>query len=343
MSMNMIRSFGLAAVCALVMACGGDEEKDAEKCPATFVAGQTQVCACGDAGAGIQTCLDDGNLTECDCTGGGGTAGTTAGTTGTAGTTAGTTGTGVAGTTGTTAGTGASNVDGGTAGSGETPDGGGGGDTDGGGSGGGDKPKDDGTQLSTCGASNPCEGDLTCYTANATSVGYCTTTCTVDDDCKDLSGATYTCSSGGECRIACDGVDDDSCPADMNCTEVMGGFRCLYDEKDVGDGKAKIFEECTVAGDCSGDLVCYNPIPQGAPLPGGSSYTGHCAQPCAENSECTDEPSSGTAMLGCSTSSGACRLTCGGGGGGGGGTCPDGMTCVPGINRCAYADSTGGI
>jgi hypothetical protein len=326
----------LAGLTLLFWGCGGDDTETAEKCAAGTVAGAVVDCACdGDAGVkGMQTCQDDGFLSSCDCSGG--AAGTNAGTAGTNGGTAGTN-SGTAGTTSGTAGTTS-----GTAGTASDDDAGvvvppvdGGAQTD-------TKPPSDGSQLSTCTTGGTaCMGDLGCYTASiAGGVGYCTTTCTMDTDCAALTGATYTCSAaavggglpggGGGigntryCRIACTGVDDTSCPANMACIDAdgAGSFRCLYDAKDLGTGDVAIYGKCSVSGDCAGENVCY-----------GSSQisSGFCAQPCQMDTDCTEMAATGDITPTCSTNSSACRLQCGQGD-----TCPDGMACNQ-LGRCGYA------
>ena len=340
------------ALFMLALGCG-DDAKPKVKCPAGVVAGTVQACTCGDSGIGTQTCAMDLTLTDCICIAGG-TAGTTAGAT------AGTTGVGVAGTTA-TSGTGGSDEDGGTSTAGTS---GGTSGTSGGTAGTGatgpKQPPADGSQGSSCTmGGTACDGDLTCYTANATPVGFCTAKCTTDDDCKDIKGGTYTCSSpaglGGvqACRASCTGLDDKSCPEFMSCTPVTGGFRCLYDAKDVGPvGTAKRWAKCASTSDCSGDLVCYTPPTSGG-FPGGTAYLGFCTSSCTTADDCKDNPPTGTATAGCSTTTSQCRLICSaggggfpGGGGGGAVTCPDGMVCANPAgtgSRCMYEDTGGGI
>jgi hypothetical protein len=357
MSMRTIFSLGVllvSAVSAFAAVGCGDDGKAKEKCPAETVANETVPgCSCGDAGTiGVQTCQMDGFLSECNCAGGAGVAGVTGGTAGTIG---GTSGTGsTAGTGSGVSGVGGTEDDGGVPG-GES--GTGGGDTAGtGGSTKPEQPKADGTELAACDplAADSCDGDLICYSAvGATTVGFCTATCTNDDDCTSL-GAEFTCStaSGGglpgggggtqSCRQTCTGEDDKSCPEFMSCMAVQGGFRCLYDEKDVGSGDKKIWEKCEVTGDCSGDLTCY-------PVIGSSAYQGFCTQPCTEAADC-GTPTSGDVEPHCGSSR-VCSLDCGSGSPiGDDKACPTGMVCgMIGVGplaakRCLYeATSSGGI
>lgn len=219
------------------------------------------------------------------------------------------------------------------------------------------KPATDGTQFAACDPDDDasCGNDLACYTADgATPVGYCTKTCTMDTDCTAL-GASFSCSSATQavptqyCRSTCAGADDDSCPAMMSCLQVTGGFRCLYDTKDLGSGTAAAWHKCEISGDCTGELVCY---PEGAATQGGATYAGACTGTCTMDEDCTNVPTTGNVTPTCGGGSN-CVLNCGAANPGGApapdaGTlvCPDGMECASlgaGRMRCMYIDTTGGI
>jgi hypothetical protein len=311
-------------------------------------------CAFVSLAWGASACGDDKKKDDCpdgaicDDGGSGGTAGSGTAGSGTAG--SGTAGSGTAGSG--SAGTGSAGT--GSAGTGSAGTGSAGTGSAGTGSAAVDKPKADGSELASCDpdAAMACTGELACYdAANATSVGFCTKTCTQDTDCSSL-GASFTCSSptgqaGTQyCRQSCTGEDDTSCPMYMACLPVQGGFRCLYDEKDVGTGTGKAWDECEQSGDCEGELVCY---PSGAQGFGGTRYAGACTKACLEDADC-DAPSTGNVVPSCG-GGGNCVLDCAPAGGGmgaadGGTTCPEGMDCANlggGRMRCMYVDTTGGV
>ncbi len=352
--------FALSIVSAV--GCGSNSPAKRDKCPAGTAANQpVPGCLCGDAGIkGVQTCGTDGFLSICVC--GGGSSGNGGGSGDGA---SGSNSAGNAGSTGGGSGTTASGDDGGVAGKG------GGSGTSGGAGGGGagsgspapTKPPADGSQLAACdpASSTSCTAPLSCYTANnATPVGFCTKTCTMNSDCTAL-GSMFTCSTatgvgfpgggGGTqyCRQACSGLDDTSCPQFMSCKAVQGGYRCLYDQKDVGKGNVAEWKACTGSGDCTGDLICFGGGVLTGTGPGGMSYQGFCTQPCKATADCTDTPPTGDVKADCNTAVGECRLNC---------TrmlgqtkkCPDGMTCAAilgtggGAMRCVYsATSSGGV
>ncbi|HEX2675973.1 MAG TPA: hypothetical protein VHM19_05020, partial [Polyangiales bacterium] len=213
------------------------------------------------------------------------------------------------------------------------------------------KPANDGTKLAACDPRDmmSCGMDLSCYTAGgATQVGFCTTACTMDSDCTAL-GSAFTCSTTAQqgmmnyCRQTCTGTDDKSCPMYMSCTQVQGGFRCLYDAKDLGSGTGGEWDKCQISGDCTGDLTC-----TGGRQSQFGNYFGACTSPCMMDADCKNAPSTGTIKPTCQAAgpggSGHCTLRCtptlngsgGTGGSGSGGTggsgaaaeCPDGMSCA---------------
>jgi hypothetical protein len=295
---------------------------------------------CGDAAVGIQTCQANQTLTACNC-GAAGTAGTEAN----GGTLdgGGPGGGGKTGGSGTSGGTGASTGD--DAGTVEPmlndagmpvtkPV----------------KAATDGTQGAACTDSTDCTDSRKCYNASgATPVGYCTSTCTDDSDCTGL-GDSFACSTATlgattrYCRQSCSGTDDQTCPKLMSCTAVTGGFRCLYDAKDIGSGTGKAYDECLGSGDCSGSLVCYA---SGVVLNiGGMSYRGFCTQTCRSDNDCSENPATGEAAPTCDND-GTCGLGCTSLLGLGAPACPDEMKCISSgllAQHCLYLKkASGGI
>ena len=188
-----------------------------QPCPMGALVGSAQPCTCLDGVTmGMAMCGADMNLTMCVCTAPMATGGTMApagmGVTGGTGMTG---GTGITGGMGPTGGTGMMTPDSGMM---MTPDGGG---------------MADGDQLAPCMSDSDCSGELVCYVFG----GFCTEACADDTDCSGISGATYTCftgggmgGGGGACRIECDGGG--SCPDGLECVDLggaMGGsaFRCI--------------------------------------------------------------------------------------------------------------------
>jgi hypothetical protein len=323
--------FRAALICGGVLVasgCGDDEETKPEPCPMGTAVNQTQAYPCGDGGSCNRTCQVDMTLTECVC--GGGEAGSGAAGTSAAGTGAGTgAGAGASGTGQT------SDDDAGT----EMTDSGMSMTDSGGGTTTPDRALEDGSQLAACTGDADCEDDRVCYLGSA-ATGFCTGACTIDDDCMDLTGATYTCSvSAGACRIECTGEDDDSCPALMTCqmANLGGVYRCAYEEKSVGSGDVAIYGACDTDGDCSGDLLCYGGFQGGL----AGNYKGYCTPACESNIDCTEDPTTGNVAATCGSGLGAatrtCRLDCGVMLGDPEAECPDGMECVnlgPAGQRC---------
>lgn len=328
----MASSGRLSWVLALgLVACGSSDKK--EPCPEGFVAGQTVACMCEDMSQGIHTCQPDGNLDDCACAPGGGAGGTT-GATGATGGAGGTTNT----STGATGGVGGAGS-GGAGGTGTEPaDGGTMPDVDAGGGGGTgavDLPMD-GNQGAICVDGTDCNQGLDCYAAGP-GQGYCTATCTTDDECTGLSGAEYTCSTNDQvCRVICqDENDTASCPENMVCVDTGGGgggsFRCKYPEASA-TGAGEPWSSCASAMDCADGMAC-----AGVALAG----TGYCAAACMQNDECPAAPDSSSITATCVPSGfmgggggGVCALECFGAMDG----CPDGMTCInSGFSyRCGY-------
>ena len=92
--------------------------------------------------------------------------------------------------------------------------------------------------------------------------------------------------------------------------------------------KGLLFDRCVSDDECSLGLVCYGSGP------------GHCAQPCAESSDCVDVDGF---EFSCSTNDGACRIDCTDEGPD---ACPQGLVCVAriaGEERCMLPreDGTG--
>lgn len=357
---------------ALVAACGSDSKKKTP-CPEGTKAGAQLPCDCGDLGkVGTQICGMDMNLTDCMCpngsksdggTGGAGSMSSGSGGKGsTGGMTSGTGGKGSSGgmTSGSGGKTGGSDEDGGTT----TP-------TDGGTTGGGTVTPlpMDGNQLASCASGVDCNKGLDCYNPAGPAQGFCTKAgCMSDDDCKSLTGGTYTCAMpGGLCELGCKGTDDKSCPDQMACvqTGTTGGgggpggpggggggtpvYHCTYPEG-AGVAKQPLWGKCTsfTSVDCETDLVC-----SGIGFTMTGTTPGYCAEMCTKADDCT-KPKTGAITPTCVAS--------GFGGGGqmmGGGMqmmhcaldcamstdgCPDGMKCImnPGFmgmgasSRCGY-------
>jgi hypothetical protein len=307
------------ALAALVLGACGDDASGAEACKEGMEAGQFIACMCGEKN-GIQTCGDDGNLSDCNCVAPDG--GFPLPTGGTGGIMTMTGGTGGAGGTGGTGGTGATGaeddagvvapVDSGT----DEPAG----------------PPSDGSELSTCSVPADCDDGLVCYTGGgALPVGYCTSSCTTataDTDCSD--GATC---SNDTCRYSCMGADDDAaCPMFMECIQIAGiTFRCGYPEDvDVPAGDGVLYSACSGDTDCAEGLRCNN--------------YGHCTHGCEDATDCEaattgdlDPTCSEDMMLmgGPVIEGNGCRFEC---------DlqsdpdlCPDGLTCTPagiGMARC---------
>jgi hypothetical protein len=222
----------------------------------------------------------------------------------------------------------------------------------------------DGNQLASCETGIDCNKGLDCYNPQGPAQGFCTKAgCMSDDDCKGLTGGTYTCAMNGQCVIDCMGTDDDSCPDQMACvqTGTTGGgggpggggtpvYHCTYPEG-AGVAKQPVWGKCMslMSTDCETDLVCSG---LGFSMTGTTS--GYCAEMCESADDCT-KPKTGAIEPTCVASG------FGGGGPMGGGMqmmhctldcatntdgCPDGMTCImnPGFmgmgatSRCGYGN-----
>jgi hypothetical protein len=220
----------------------------------------------------------------------------------------------------------------------------------------------DGNQLASCETGIDCNKGLDCYNPQGPAQGFCTKAgCMSDDDCKGLTGGTYTCATNGQCVIDCMGTDDDSCPDQMACVQTSGGggpggggggmpvYHCTYPEG-AGVMKQPLWGKCTsfTSVDCDTDLTCSG---LGFGMMGGTT-PGYCAESCMTADDCT-KPKTGAIEPTCVASG------FGGGGQMGGGMqmmhcaldcatntdgCPDGMTCImnPGFmgmgatSRCGY-------
>jgi hypothetical protein len=217
----------------------------------------------------------------------------------------------------------------------------------------------DGNQLASCETGVDCNKGLDCYNPQGPAQGFCTKAgCTSDDDCKGLTGGTYTCAMNGLCVIECMGTDDDSCPDQMACVQTSGGggpggggqatFHCTYPEG-AGVAKQPVWGKCTslMSTDCETDLVCSG---LGFTMTGGTS-PGYCAEMCESADDCTKpktgaiEPTCVASGFGGGPMGGGmqmmhCTLDCATNTDG----CPDGMKCImnPGFmgmgasSRCGY-------
>lgn len=88
----------------------------------------------------------------------------------------------------------------------------------------------EGEQNGSCGADDQqCDDGLGCYRPDMNLTGFCTLECQDDDDCNALGGADWTCyTMGNLCRVQCDsGNGNDDCPDGFECTDVLGGERCV--------------------------------------------------------------------------------------------------------------------
>jgi hypothetical protein len=212
-----------------------------------------------------------------------------------------------------------------------------------------DGPSTDGSQLSACAEDEDCTEDRVCYLPGAQeAIGYCTGSCSGDEDCAAL-GAQYTCNAMGNgggnggmgvCRIECEGEDDTSCPDMMMCVETsQGSFRCAYTEEpeEPPAQDMQLWEPCEANGDCVEGLICYGTFEggggQGPGGGGGQNIGGYCTQPCENTDECTEPEPSGNISPTCG-SSGGCRFECTEDT-----TCPDGMECMElqgNVGRCLF-------
>ena len=185
-----------------------------------------------------------------------------------------------------------------------------------------------GDQLSVCDAPADCDKDFGCYDLGP-GQGFCTRTCKGDKDCKDIAGATYSCSDDGLCEVDCSGGPPgvDKCPEGLVCTQVSGPgpggiqSRCKYSASAGTNGNA--FSACSLPADCDDGLQCV-----GAFL----TVPGYCTHACTAVAECSERPASGTVVPSCMAN--ACVLSCAGDRDG----CPTGMACVetPLFSQCAY-------
>jgi hypothetical protein len=313
MGIKLSIAIGVLA-CAIAYGCGDDDDSSAGKCPADSSAGDKVSCHCGDAGVGMATCKNDGELGACMCEGDGGTAGS--------GGSGGTSGSGASGSSGSSA-----SGSGGSSGSmGE--DDGGVADEDGGA--GQQQPPPttpavptDGNQFSACSKDRDCNRNLGCYSPEAG--GFCSAACERDEDCAGLEPAGFHCSTTGVCSKACMSTDDDaSCPPGMECAPLGGGgggeLRCVYPTQQQ-EPRGAAFAECQGGGgSCMDGLMC-----AGATM-GNSGFCTHNCTPA--DSDCSDVvPASGTISATCVPQNpelGTCALDCENMADG----CPDGMQCV---------------
>jgi hypothetical protein len=185
-----------------------------------------------------------------------------------------------------------------------------------------------GDQLSLCSAPSHCDMGFGCYDEGP-GRAFCTAVCEVDKDCKDIAGATYTCSDNGLCEVDCGGGPPgvEKCPDGLVCMLVSGPGpggvrnRCKYSVSAGTSGEA--FSPCSLPADCDEGLQCV-----------GSFLTipGYCTHACTETSECSAQPSSGAIEASCMVN--ACVLSCVDDPDG----CPAGMACVetPLFSQCAY-------
>ena len=209
----------------------------------------------------------------------------------------------------------------------------------------GDLPTD-GNQLSLCSmAQGDCNKGFACSgsaSAQAESRNYCSKICETDDDCAGLtpSSASYTCSSGRGitlCQIACSGSEDASCPENMQC--VVSGVERAANGGSGGSAFVPVYHckypliTSPLWGPCQdGEHQCAEDARCHRSEPGGP---GVCTKACTQDSDCSEEPSSGSITPSCATiASGRgnmmetklCVLSCLDNKDG----CPDGTTCVDG-------------
>jgi hypothetical protein len=92
---------------------------------------------------------------------------------------------------------------------------------------------EEGAQNGPCRESgDACDDGLGCYAPDENLPNFCTLECTENGDCAALGGATWTCwVMEGLCRVQCDRNNgnngNDDCPADFECTDVLGQDRCV--------------------------------------------------------------------------------------------------------------------
>jgi hypothetical protein len=94
---------------------------------------------------------------------------------------------------------------------------------------GGGNTGEEGAQNGPCRDSGDvCDDGLGCYLPDENLPSFCTLECTDDDDCDALGGAEWTCwVMEGLCRVQCSDNGNDDCPADFECTDVLGQDRCV--------------------------------------------------------------------------------------------------------------------
>ncbi len=184
-------------------------------------------------------------------------------------------------------------------------------------------------RLGACQRDRDCEGVLVCREGSGATPGYCTSTCTSDDECAPEGGICLRSSIPGTCVLPCE--SDDACPGEMACMAIIGQTRRCGHPPPPPAGP---FERCSLAADnCVDGYGCYR-----------STYSqlsgpGYCAPAgCNSTDDCAQyQPDGVTAVLGCYQ--GLCRFECETG------TCPDGMTCelmepqgIEPFERCHYVD-----
>ena len=167
--------------------------------------------------------------------------------------------------------------------------------------------------LWRCVTNYGCASGLSCYGSGP---GFCTETCASDNDCTDLVGVDFTCSSNtSQCRATCSAAGADAeCPSGFACVDESGGPHCTL-PPEQGTHDRTLLEACDRAhgdADCVDGLLCYRPSQSHIDGPG------FCTASCGRGGKACKNSPPGTAVE-CNGT--ACRFPCSNS------DCPPGMAC----------------